>query len=273
MWRSWFLRVLLLIAVLIGANFGGYAYAYLARSTAGNPFFGNQADTGGLFAPYWAYVTQLTSANLTDVALYGDDFARVLANARAPFVYAGGGVIGSGAQQELRRLQELAHLPVATSTMGKGGVDETHPLSLGIIGYYMGTRGMAKFVKPMVSDADVILLIGNRTNQNGTDSWTLLPAQARYIHIDIDPGEIGRNYESLRLNGDAKLTLQALNAALADLDLSRRVAARALIESTIATARLDPVSYTHLRAHETVLDLVCRLLLEKKKNNKQHVTY
>ena len=165
--------------------------------------------------------------------------ARLLDNARAQIVYAGGGVIGSGAQQELRRLQELAHLPVATSTMGKGGVDETHPLSLGIIGYYMGTRGMAKFVKPMVSDADVILLIGNRTNQNGTDSWTLLPAQARYIHIDIDPGEIGRNYESLRLNGDAKLTLQALNAALADLDLSRRVAARALIESTIATARLD----------------------------------
>ena len=81
MWRSWFLRVLLLIAVLIGANFGGYAYAYLARSTAGNPFFGNQADTGGLFAAYWAYVTQLTSANLTDVAVYGDDFARVLANA------------------------------------------------------------------------------------------------------------------------------------------------------------------------------------------------
>ena len=44
MWRSWFLRVLLLIAVLIGANFGGYAYAYLARSTAGNPFFERVAE-------------------------------------------------------------------------------------------------------------------------------------------------------------------------------------------------------------------------------------
>ena len=123
-------------------------------------------------------------------------------------------MISSGAQEELRALQELAHLPVATSTMGKGSVDETHPLSMGVIGYFMATRGMAKFVKPMVTDADVVLLIGNRTNQNGTDSWKLLPREATYIHIDIDPMEIGRNYEAMRLNGDAKLTLRALNSAM-----------------------------------------------------------
>jgi acetolactate synthase I/II/III large subunit len=135
-------------------------------------------------------------------------------------------------------LQEIAHLPIATSTMGKGGVDETHPLSMGVIGYFMATRGMAKFVKPMVTDADVVLLIGNRTNQNGTDSWKLLPREATYIHIDIDSTEIGRNYEALRLNGDAKLTLSALNSAMAAQDLSKRQSARASIVSTIATARL-----------------------------------
>ena len=163
--------------------------------------------------------------------------AKLLASAKAPIVYAGGGVIGSGAQDALRRLQELAHLPVATSTMGKGGVDETHPLSLGIIGYYMAARGMAKFLKPMVTDADVILLIGNRTNQNGTDSWKLLPRNAKYIHIDIDPLEIGRNYEAVRLAGDAKLTLEALNQAMAEQDLSVRVAARPALESAIADAK------------------------------------
>ena len=164
--------------------------------------------------------------------------AELLANAIAPIVYAGGGVIGSRAQEELRELQEIAHLPIATSTMGKGGVDETHPLSMGVIGYFMATRGMAKFVKPMVTDADVVLLIGNRTNQNGTDSWKLLPGEATYIHIDIDSMEIGRNYEALRLNGDAKLTLSALNSAMAAQDLSKRQSARASIVSTIATARL-----------------------------------
>jgi acetolactate synthase-1/2/3 large subunit len=121
--------------------------------------------------------------------------------------------------------------------MGKGSVDETDPLSIGVIGYFMATRGVAKFAKPMVTDADVILLVGNRTNQNGTDSWKLLPPDATYIHIDIDPMEIGRNYESIRLCGDAKLTLAALNSALAALDLTRRKSGRAAIESAIATGR------------------------------------
>jgi acetolactate synthase-1/2/3 large subunit len=163
--------------------------------------------------------------------------AELLANAKAPIIYAGGGVVTSRAQEELRALQELAHLPVATSTMGKGSVDETHPLSIGVIGYFMATRGMAKFVKPMVTDADVVLLIGNRTNQNGTDSWKLLPREATYIHIDIDPMEIGRNYEAVRLNGDAKLTLRALNSAMVAQDLSKRQLARAAIEGTIASAK------------------------------------
>ncbi len=163
--------------------------------------------------------------------------AELLAKANAPIVYAGGGVIGSGAQEELRALQEFAHLPVATSTMGKGSVDETHPLSMGIIGYYMATRGMAKFMKPMVTEADAILLVGNRTNQNGTDSWQLLPKGATYIHIDIDPLEVGRNYEAVRLGGDAKLTLKALSAAMAAQDLSKRQNARPAIEKAIAAAK------------------------------------
>ena len=101
----------------------------------------------------------------------------------------------------------------------------------------MATRGVAKFVKPMVTAADVILLVGNRTNQNGTDSWKLLPPDATYIHIDIDPLEIGRNYEAIRLCGDAKLTLAALNSAMAAQDLTKRQSDRAAIESAITTAR------------------------------------
>jgi len=163
--------------------------------------------------------------------------ADLLVNAKAPIVYAGGGVIGSGAQLELQALQELAHLPVATSTMGKGSVDETHPLSMGVIGYFMATRGMCKFAKPLVTNADVVLLVGNRTNQNGTDSWTLLPRGATYIHIDIDPIEIGRNYESLRVNGDAKLNLAALITAITSKNLSKRLFARAALEDALATAK------------------------------------
>lgn len=78
---SWLLRFLFLIAIVVGANFGGFTYAYLARTTAGNPFFGNQADGAGLLPAYLAYVEQLTSARVTNIAVYGDDFGRVLAQA------------------------------------------------------------------------------------------------------------------------------------------------------------------------------------------------
>ena len=61
----------------------------------------------------------------------------------------------------------------------------------------MGHRSSTKFMKPLVQKSDVILFVGNRTNQNGTDTWTLLPEDAKYIHIDIDPMEIGRNYEAV----------------------------------------------------------------------------
>ena len=100
---------------------------------------------------------------------------------------------------------------------------------MGVIGYFMATRGMAKFAKPIVTQADVVLLIGNRTNQNGTDSWTLLPKGARYIHIDVDPMEIGRNYEALRLPLDADSFITNLQQEMRD--------ALALPEGQIPSAR------------------------------------
>ncbi|MFC7397844.1 acetolactate synthase catalytic subunit [Chelatococcus sp. GCM10030263] len=163
--------------------------------------------------------------------------ADLLAAAERPLVIAGGGVHLSGAQEVLAALQEQASLPVATTTMGKGAVSEDHPLSVGVVGYFMGTRGVARHQRELVSGADVILLVGNRTNQNGTDSWSLLPKGATIIHLDIDGTEVGRNYEAVRLVGDAKLTLEALTEALAARDLSRRRAARAAIEAQIAAGR------------------------------------
>jgi acetolactate synthase-1/2/3 large subunit len=163
--------------------------------------------------------------------------AQLLAQANNPLVVAGGGVHLSRAHEALAELQHRVSLPVATTAMGKGAVDERHPLSVGVIGYFMGKRGMARHLRPLVDEADVILFVGARTNQNGTDSWTLFPKTARYIHIDIDGQEVGRNYEAMRLIGDAKLTLSALTQALAKQDLAKRSGARAALEKTIAAAR------------------------------------
>lgn len=159
--------------------------------------------------------------------------ASLLAGAARPLVIAGGGVHSARAYAALAELQDLG-FPVATTVMGKGSVDEIHPLTLGIAGYFMGPGARAAELSPMVREADVVLLVGNRTNQNGTDSWKLYPEGARFIQLDIDGNEVGRNYEALRLVGDARLGLEALVAALKGTDLSARTAARPGVEAQIA---------------------------------------
>ncbi|RWA75240.1 MAG: acetolactate synthase catalytic subunit [Mesorhizobium sp.] len=163
--------------------------------------------------------------------------AKLLAQARQPLIMAGGGALTTGAPLALARLQEAVHLPVITTPMGKGAVDETHPLSLGVLGPLTGPGSMGRHSRQLMEEADVILLVGTRTNQNGTDSWRSIPKSARLIHVDVDPAEIGRNYEALRLVGDAAETLTALTDTLSLCDLSRRLAGRNQLERKIAGMR------------------------------------
>lgn len=157
-----------------------------------------------------------------------------IASAQHPIVLAGGGVHGAGASKELSRLQEIASLPVVTTNMGKGTVDEHHPLSLGVLGSLTGPTSLGRHTSQFLANADLIVLIGTRTNQNGTDNWSQIPPTARVIHMDIDPSEIGRNFEALRLAGDARETLASLNSVLENRDLSRRSGDRLELERSIA---------------------------------------
>lgn len=169
-----------------------------------------------------------------------DAAADLIAAAQNPVVMAGGGVHLSGAATELAALQEEAHLPVMTTAMGKGAVSEEHPLSLGVGGNILGQLSPGRYLRPMIENADLVILVGTRTQQTSTDSWTLFSPGARYIHVDIDHAEIGRNYEGLRLVGDAKLTLAALTQRLrgrrkSSSDVVRQIsAARARHEREIA---------------------------------------
>jgi acetolactate synthase-1/2/3 large subunit len=99
--------------------------------------------------------------------------AELLAAARHPLIVAGGGVHLSSACAELEALQRDAHLPVMTTVMGKGAVDERHALSIGVTGYALGKLSPTRYMRDIIEQADVILLVGTRTNQNGTDSWAL----------------------------------------------------------------------------------------------------
>jgi acetolactate synthase-1/2/3 large subunit len=163
--------------------------------------------------------------------------AELIAAARRPIIVAGGGTHLSGAAAQVVELAELASIPVATTNMGKGVMDDASPLSLGVFGNTMGSGSAGFHLRPYAAEADLVLLVGNRTNENGTDSWRLFPRTAHFIHIEIDPREIGRNYESLRLMGDARATLEALVAALRGRDFGQRAAYREQAGRDIAAAR------------------------------------
>lgn len=163
--------------------------------------------------------------------------AALIAEAESPLIVAGGGVHRSQASEQVARLQDLASVPVATTNMGKGAVDERHPLSMGVIGNAMADRSTTRFMRDIVAESDLVVFVGSRTNENATDSWKIFPSSATYIHLDVDGAEIGRNYESVRVVGDARSSLDDLLVALETHDLAKRTAARAGVEAKIAAAR------------------------------------
>jgi len=127
----------------------------------------------------------------------------MLVNAEQPVIYAGGGVIWSGASAELVALAELLGAPVTTSLMGKGTIPEDHPLSLGMLG--MHGRIAANLA---VTECDVLLGVGVRFSDRATSDVRHFAPRAKIIHIDIDPVEIGKNVRvDLPIVGDAKRSL------------------------------------------------------------------
>lgn len=163
--------------------------------------------------------------------------ADLLAKAARPLIVAGGGVHLSGGAAALEEFSRVTRIPVATTNMGKGAVDETGPLAAGVFGNCMGPGTLAGNLKNLALEADVVLLLGSRTNQNGTDSWKLFSPSARFVHLDIDPQEIGRNYDSVRLAGDIAATLPLLQAAMKERDLSSLHRRGTHVEGQIANAR------------------------------------
>jgi acetolactate synthase-1/2/3 large subunit len=128
----------------------------------------------------------------------------MLLGAERPMILAGGGIIIANAQKELLKLAETLMAPVATSLMGKGAFPESHPLSLGVIGMHGRKAG-----NYAVNDADVILAIGCRFSDRTTAMVSCFAPEAKIIHADIDPAEIGKNVRvNLPIVGDAKNVLR-----------------------------------------------------------------
>lgn len=145
-----------------------------------------------------------------------EEASLLLSLAARPVIWAGGGVVRSGASAELTALAEKLRAPVVTTFMGKGAISEAHPLSV-------GPMVRQPEVQQLLRDADLMLAIGSRFSAMTTGNWRLEVPQ-QLIHIDIDPEEIGRNYPvRLGCAADARLALEALTKSLESRSSQRQV--------------------------------------------------
>ncbi len=136
--------------------------------------------------------------------------ASLLEEAERPLIVAGGGARRSGAHAELRALAELLGMPVMTTPSGRGIIAEDHPLAIGQVGLYRTRLGMRAF-----EEADLLVTVGSRNEEFQTGAWRIFPPGARFVQIDIEPSEIGRNWvPDAAIVGDARLVLGDLLARL-----------------------------------------------------------
>ncbi len=133
--------------------------------------------------------------------------SKLLQQAERPTVLAGGGAMLSQAWNEIIELAELIQAPVATTITGKGIIPDTHPLSVGPI----GRQGFRPAANKALEEADVVLAIGTKFHATATDNWRLPSSGAKLIHVDVDPGEVGRVYRTaVGIVADAKLAAASL---------------------------------------------------------------
>jgi acetolactate synthase-1/2/3 large subunit len=131
---------------------------------------------------------------------------KLIASSRRPIIYAGGGVITSGAHQELKELTEKIQAPVTMTLMGLGGFPGTHELSLGMLGMH-GTA----FANHAIMESDLIIACGARFDDRVTGRLDAFAPHAKIIHIDIDPASISKNVRvDIPIVGDAKNILGQL---------------------------------------------------------------
>lgn len=126
--------------------------------------------------------------------------AKLISSAKKPIIYAGGGIITSGAHLVLRELAEKIQAPVTNTFMGLGGFCGTHKLFLGMLGMH-GTA----YANHAIMESDLIIAVGARFDDRVTGRLDAFAPNAKVIHIDIDPSSIAKNVRvDIPIVGDAK---------------------------------------------------------------------
>jgi acetolactate synthase-1/2/3 large subunit len=139
-----------------------------------------------------------------------NDAAALIAQSAKPVFYVGGGVIKANAARELLELAQLLGAPVVTTLMARGAFPDSHPLHLGMPGMHGTVAAVTALQK-----ADLLITLGARFDDRVTGKLSTFAQNAKVIHADIDPAEIGKNrYADVAVIGDVRETIKALIPAL-----------------------------------------------------------
>ena len=163
--------------------------------------------------------------------------AKLIAAARKPVLYVGGGVIRGEATDELLNLAELTGIPVVTTLMARGAFPDSHPQNMGMPGMHGTVAAVAALQR-----SDLLIALGTRFDDRVTGKLDSFAPEAKVIHADIDPAEIGKNrHADVPIVGDVK-------AVIADLiDVLRRDGSPITIDSWLEYLRgvqsTYPLSY------------------------------
>ena len=132
--------------------------------------------------------------------------AKLIAEARKPVLYVGGGVIRGEATRELMDLAELTGIPVVTTLMARGAFPDSHPQNLGMPGMHGTVAAVAALQR-----SDLLIALGARFDDRVTGKLDTFAPEAKVIHVDIDPAEIGKNrHADVPIVGDVKLAITDL---------------------------------------------------------------
>ena len=181
--------------------------------------------------------------------------AKLIAAARQPILYVGGGVIRARASEVLRELVDLTQIPLVTTLMARGAVPDSHPLHLGMPGMHGSVAAVTALQR-----SDLIIALGARFDDRVTGQLSSFAPDAKVIHADIDPAEISKNrVADVPIVGDAKAIISELTAAVSAPD-ARRGDYDAWVTRTKGWAQTYPVGYT---ASEDPEALAPQYVLEK----------
>ncbi len=167
--------------------------------------------------------------------------ARLIAEAKRPVLYVGGGIIRGHASDELRTFVELTQIPVVTTLMARGAVADSHPLHLGMPGMHGSVAAVTALQK-----SDLLITLGARFDDRVTGQLSTFAPGAKVIHADVDPAEISKNRTAdVPIVGDCKdVITDLIDAVRADREAGRTGDYDAWRRETLQWKATYPLGYS-----------------------------